>query len=417
MNIPIFLTICFGCAGLGYIIFWQYQKRQQQIPFLWILSSAIIFRAIGVLGEPILEDDFYRYLWDGYRMAVSGDPYSIAPAEYFSRNDIAPVFESILSRINYPDVATVYGPVSQWIFALGYLIAPGQVWPLQLTAALADVGVLLLLRSLCKHNILLLYAWCPLLIKEFAFTAHPDAAAIFLSVAAMVSLVSARVAVSGIFLALATGVKVFALLLLPLFLIYHPPWRKPLLLLACYLATIGLISALFGSAGIWYPEGLSAMAQSWVFNSPIYFLLTPIIPFSGLKLGLLLLFCFLFGFYGIRILLHRVGVGWDSRDKRSVRGDLVFGLFLLCSPVLNPWYLPWILPFAVLYPARWPWVASYAILLSYLIQSTTGQSDLGQSDLGQYWLPAQLHLLEFGVILVAILWDWWRPLPIRSNRV
>jgi len=38
---------------------------------------AIVFRLFGLFGQPVLEDDYFRYLWDGYRMATKADPYSL----------------------------------------------------------------------------------------------------------------------------------------------------------------------------------------------------------------------------------------------------------------------------------------------------------------------------------------------------
>jgi len=157
----------------GAIVVWYYQLRNQKIAFRWIFISALILRLISLLGEPLFEDDYFRYLWDGFQTATTNDPYTFAPTVFFDQ-DIPEIFEPILSFINYPDIATVYGPVSQWIFAFGYLVEAGEIWPLQLMAAIADMLVLCVLFKMGAGNILLLYAWSPLLLKEFSLTAHPD---------------------------------------------------------------------------------------------------------------------------------------------------------------------------------------------------------------------------------------------------
>jgi len=157
----------------GAIVVWYYESHNQKIAFRWIFISALILRLISLLGEPLFEDDYFRYMWDGFQTATTGDPYTFAPAVFFDQ-DIPEVFEPILSFINYPDIATVYGPVSQWIFAFGYLVEAGEIWPLQLMATVADMWVLYVLFKMGAGNILLLYAWSPLLLKEFSLTAHPD---------------------------------------------------------------------------------------------------------------------------------------------------------------------------------------------------------------------------------------------------
>lgn len=396
------------------MVVWRYQLAGQTIPFTYLLGTALLFRLLALWGAPLLEDDFYRYLWDGYMMVSRGDPYSLAPAHFFDAH-YPELFEDILSSINYPDIATVYGPVCQWLFALAYLVAPAEVWPLQAFAALADVVVLCLLRTLTKHNALLLYGWSALLIKEFALTAHPDIFSILFAVIALV-LVQRRVPVlAGAALGLAVGVKVFAILLLPFLLLFpldRRGWVGALYLLLGFGATIAITTAVFGSLAIWVPEGLQAMAESWMFNAPLYALLLNVLTFSSIK-GLLLLLFVTAAFIGF-VRQLRACTRNNSATKSDVpafgcrpvlRGDWLFGAFLLCLPVLNAWYLPWILPFAVLYPSRWAWTASFAVLLSYW-NSSNFVTDAETA----YLVPPLVLLAECGLVVVAAAWDWRRPL-------
>ena len=412
LEFSLFYPAALICTLLSVLVVWHYSIQQRDIPFVWILGTAILFRAMGALGQPFLEDDFYRYLWDGYRTAVTGDPYSLPPAWFFSANDLPIVFEEILSRINYPDIATVYGPVCQWIFALGYLVAPGEIWPIQLFAALADIGILVLLRSICQHNALLLYAWSPLLVKEFSFTAHPDVFAVLLVMFALRFRQVSGGALTGVFLALAVGTKVFALLLAPFLLIRWRDPKRSVIAVAAFLLALLLITFWFGTLSIWVPEGLRVMADSWLFNAPLYILLIPIASFPSIKLLLLaLFFAFAAG------LLYRWQVSTSSEagsmaglDARPLRGDLLYGVFLLCIPVLNPWYLIWVLPFAVLRPSRWAWTASIALLLSY-----NAISAVGDPSGAPYHVSTSVLILEFGAIGLAMLLDWRRPLNDRRG--
>ena len=85
------------------------------------------------------------------------------------------------------------------------------------------------------------------------------------------------------------------------------------------------------------------------------------------------------------------------------RGDWIFGAFLVASPVINPWYLLWLLPFAAIIPSAWAWTASVAVLLAYV----TG-INLNASDLHAYQQPSWVRPLEFGAILLAFTWDLMR---------
>ncbi len=55
---------------------------EQPLTPLRLLLWAGCFHVIGVLGDPLWEDDFFRYLWDGYRFYETGSPYGIAPPHF-----------------------------------------------------------------------------------------------------------------------------------------------------------------------------------------------------------------------------------------------------------------------------------------------------------------------------------------------
>lgn len=110
-----------------------------------ILGWAIAFRIVAFIASPVLEDDHYRFLWDGYRFAVAGSPYIDPPAAHFADSSVEPRFRAILDRINYPDVPTLYGPVSEWAFWLAYKIAPAELWPWKLILLLVDLAIVSLL--------------------------------------------------------------------------------------------------------------------------------------------------------------------------------------------------------------------------------------------------------------------------------
>ena len=268
-----------ACFGL-----WYYTNRTNKvISGGHVLLWAILFRLVGVIGYPVLEDDIYRFLWDGRMLVETGSPYGVIPADFFSA-ELPARFDIILDRINHPDVATIYGPVNQWLFGLSYLIAPGQVWPLQLIFALADIALIAVLLKLAPVPYVMLYAWSPLIVKEFAFTAHPDVfGALFMMVAVWAHRYN-RWIVAAVSLALAVGVKIFALILVPILL----RWRIKSWVIFSLAAVV--IAWPLGIVDAWLPGGLGAMASGWLFNAPVYRLLSGVAPLAFIKVGLLLLF-------------------------------------------------------------------------------------------------------------------------------
>ncbi len=373
------------CAALCFLTFFYYHKNTITVPLKSLLFWALCFRLIGITAFPILEDDFYRYLWDGRMMVESSSPYNHPPADFFADDNIDESFENILDRINYPDIATVYGPVCQWIFALAYMLAPGQEWPLQLIFGMLDFLLVLLLSRLAPAKWVLLYAWSPLVIKEFAFTAHTDILGIFFVFVAIMARQRFFLNLSAILLSLAVGSKIFAIILVPLLLGFNfRAWLS-------FFSGILLITLPFFSIDPWLPEGLGTMATQWLFNAPINSLLFTLLPAIWVKYIMLIVFAGLWCIYA-----------WNFKfdDKQLIpRGDWLFAALFLCLPVVNAWYLVWLLPFAVIYPSRWSWTASITILLCYAVDLNPVKP-----------LPMTVIVIEYTLILIALIHDLIKPI-------
>lgn len=386
------------CATLCIWTYLYYSRHHVEISWPIIFIFAVIFRIIGVFAFPVLEDDIFRYLWDGRMTIESGSPYGLIPADFFDA-DLNDRFEEILGLINYPYIATIYGPVCQWVFAAAYLTAPGEAWLLQLIFALADIALILVLSRLTNPLMVLLYAWSPLIIKEFAFTAHPDVlGAMFLVLAYYFYRKQAFLWV-GALLALAMGVKVFAIILVPFLLGWQ--WRGWLV----FFATAIVMSLPFGISEAWVPAGLKVMGDNWLFNAPIYSALLHWFSIGSIKLVLFSLFCIGGGVYGLFAMRH----WWINKEPLvNIRADLLFAGLFICLPALNVWYMVWLLPFAALRPnlqsSFWAWVASIAILLAYASGINLEASNLGPYE-HHYWLL----IIEFAIIGLAIVMQYlWK---------
>ncbi len=392
--LPLFLFSLFLCKHYS-------DSPAKEFPVLLMLIFAYAFRLCGVFTFPILEDDFFRFLWDGRMTIETGTPYGWVPANFFHDLTVNDAFEHILSGINHPDVATIYAPVNQAVFALAYLIAPAEVWPLQMIYAAIDCCLITLLVRIAKPHLVLLYAWSPLIIKEFAITAHPDIlGAFFLVLAFAIYVKNLKGAwfLVPICLALATGVKIFALIAVPLLLRFEwrswGIWLLSLILLAMPFANLDNNQATFWLQikQIWFPEALQVMSNNWIFNAPLYYLASTHFSFSIVKTLLLSLFAITATAYFFYLHLRR--------QHQPIRIDLLYGLFFICIPAINPWYLIWLLPFAIIYPSFWAWTASIAIFLAYI----TG-INLNNSELALYEHNGWILTLEFGLIIIALIID------------
>ncbi|MGR8929615.1 MAG: hypothetical protein ACU836_03165 [Gammaproteobacteria bacterium] len=64
------MMLCFTCYAWA-----RFAAGKLEISAKTVFFWATVFRLIGCWGNPIFEDDFFRYLWDGYRFAADGTPY------------------------------------------------------------------------------------------------------------------------------------------------------------------------------------------------------------------------------------------------------------------------------------------------------------------------------------------------------
>ena len=376
---------CIALAGFPVLGSFAYATwRHQEFSIANIVIWAALFRLCGLFGVPLFEDDYFRYLWDGFRFATDGTPYGSTPYDFFNDPSIPQSFQVILSQINYPDLPTIYGPTIQLVFLVGYWLSPANLVGLQLFLIAADIALIWLLRNECSSRFLLLYAFCPLVIKEIAFTAHPEAIGMLCLIGAIIFRRRNAQIPLGILLGLAIGSRVFAWIFVP-FLLIRTGWRAWVSLAF----TLVLLYIPFFLQGGTEFDALLVFARHWEFNSIVYGLASQLTGTHAAKLGLGIAFV-----CGATLYLLKYS---KNTTFEFPRGDLLLGCLLLVSSVVNPWYVVWILPFAAIYPSFWAWTSAYAVLLAYITALNAGWLD---SD--PFSQPLWARILQVGLVLVAI---------------
>jgi hypothetical protein len=152
-----------------------------------VFLAGAAMRLLFASSQPILEDDYYRYLWDGALTAHGYNPYTIRPADALAEGNGIPIAiaelardsHPILARVNHPELGTIYPPVAQAFFAVAYWMAPWQTAGLRVLYYLADCAVFALLLALLRQlnrspGLVLLYWWNPLCAKELYNSLHMD---------------------------------------------------------------------------------------------------------------------------------------------------------------------------------------------------------------------------------------------------
>lgn len=381
----------------------RHLEARQLLPALWIV--AITVRIVGCFAVPLFEDDWFRYLWDGRQLAVFGNPYGRPPSASFADQALPDDFQAILSNINYPEVPTIYGPVCQFAFGLSYWIAPAQLWPLKLILIGADLMALWLLLKFVSPRHALLYAWCPLVIQETAFTAHVEVLGVALMTGALWARLNLRWLLTGALCGGAVAARLPALLLVPFLL-----WPLQPRTIAAFVATVALLYAPFWwQGGATDLAGFRAFLGQWEFNSSLFALMKGATDWASAKLFCNSVFVILaMAVFGCFVRRARAIV---AAEQMAVHALAVLAAFFALSAVVNPWYLLWLAPFTAIRPSLTGAMAMFAVSLSYL-----QGGHLGWEGLDPFDHPKWLRPLEYGLILAAALFEWRRNLLAAKRK-
>jgi len=220
-----------------------------QIAAILLLGAAM--RLAVFVPPPLLSTDVYRYVWDGRVQAAGINPYRHLPVapELEPLRDQGTGPAAIYPNINRADFApTIYPPAAQALFALVGLAWP-TIWGMKAAMlafdAITAAAALVLLRAAClPGERVLIYAWNPLVVWEFAGGAHVDAAAVGLSALAILAAIRCRPALAGAALGLAVLCKLLPAALFPAL---WRRWDLRMPLTACVVVAAGY--ACYAGAG------------------------------------------------------------------------------------------------------------------------------------------------------------------------
>jgi hypothetical protein len=260
-----------------------------------VFGFAIGFRLLLLASDPIQEIDIYRYVWDGAVVRVGISPCRYSPQQTLDADadapmpddlgrlvelrDSSPALHEILRRVHFGHLPTVYPSVSQAVFAAASFTTPNSasvrthVVIMRCWLLVFDMVTIWLLLLILRHvgkpdGWVLAYAWCPLVMKEFANSGHLDSIAVCLTTGAVYlslkafyrpSLVgeserdgchSAESGWTTMFatalLALAVGAKLYPVVLVPIFVftsLRRLGWRRTLIPAVTFVLLTGVLCA------------------------------------------------------------------------------------------------------------------------------------------------------------------------------
>ncbi len=363
-----------------------------------IIFTGLVARVILIPSTPVLEDDFYRYLWDGAVTANGINPFEYSPLDI--ENDSLQIpgkliqlkkeSGSVYENINHRHIRTIYPMLAQFTFAAAYLISPWQTWGWKLILLLFDLILLFVLFRLLKYLklplIFISFYWLnPIVLHEFYSAAHMDLLALPFVSLSLFFFIKKKQTTAVILLAAATGFKVWPLILLPLYVWEIRTDKK--LVLKNFLLCIGIIIILFLPvliSGVDKSLGFVRYAEAWVNNSAFYNLFSELINWIISVAGLSFSYDYLLPRFGIGI-IYLIILYFILRRKSEnhfvffEKTLLIVAILFLISPAQFPWYYNWIVPLLVirpkaallLYPVLLPlynlnYISNYFIYLQHL---------------------------------------------------
>jgi len=391
--LPWFVALALAQGGVYFVAVW-WVSSGRPAPLALVLGAAVVLRLPLLLSPPSLSTDIYRYVWDGRVQAAGTNPYRFVPAapELAALRD-----DRIYPHINRREYAvTIYPPAAQASFLAVTRVSESVLWMKTSVLAFEGLAIWLLLRLLRRSGRpepeVLLYAWHPLALWEFAGSGHLDAAPMALVLAALLGTARGKSALSGLALGVATLFKLYPVVVLPA-LWRRGDWRMPL----AFAGTVALGYLPYASVGTGVLGFLPGYAreEGLLTGSP-YFLLQMADSVAGRELPAWL--------YLIPAVLVLIGLSiWAVRQEgERAREKAALALGAAAMIAVSPhyaWYFAWLLPLAALtrcLPMLLLGVTSFVLYVSLLWDSPSTR----------LWSNAGVYLPALALLLV--LWSQHR---------
>jgi len=390
----------------------------------WVIGVGVALRVTMMLSTPILEDDYYRYLWDGALTANGYNPYAYTPQDIVwgtgeavippTLKELAEESGRVVDRVNHPHLGTIYPPMAQGAFVLAHWIAPWSLaaWRIVLLGFdLAVLGlVLLLLRRLGKplHHAAI-YWWNPLVVKELFNSSHMDAVVLPFVLAALFFTIANRPLRAGATLALGIGAKAWPVMVAPVLLraVQASPRRMAIAVVFSALILAVIFLPLASSLALGKESGFSAYAQAWEMNDALFMVFhkgTQIVSWilgmdsegRGVDQAARAIV------FGVLVLW----TAWVSYRKVSSPQDLCTRLVLIIaaifflSPTQFPWYYVWLVPFLALSPRPSLLVLTIMLPLYYLKFYFSARHNVD-------FFHNRIVWIEYAPVWLLILWEWY----------
>ena len=348
--------------------------------FLFIAIIALIFVAV----LPFTCSDVFYYLGVGRLDSIyHQNPYYTTIKEYVEQGDNCHYLQidTILAQgycNDWADSTVVYGPVWTLICKLVASVSFGNIdfglFVFKLVNVLVHLCNCYLIWKISNKKIFtLIYGLNPFILIEGIGCVHNDMFVVLFIILALYFLVKRKnLVVSIVFLAVATAIKYFAIILLPFVIIYYFRTEKTLkrwgrcIQYGCLFLMVLLIPYLFYIKDGQVLSGLFIQQQK--LAKSFYIILTeyfkePTLSASTVNHVLLGAFTIIY-FFTCVILLNQKEIQFRTEMKKANYFIMAF-LFLLITN-FQPWYIMWLFPLLMWQSAEnIKWIPQIALISQF----------------------------------------------------
>lgn len=380
------------------------------------LQAVVAWGLPMMFTVPLFSRDVYAYIGQGRLMVEGMNPYE---------NGISalPNYFQLGADKMWTEAPVPYGQLFLWIEQ--FVVWVTNVQPeacIMLFRLVAVAGVILCiiyvpklaeLHGVNPHRALWLTAANPLFLTNFIASVHNDALMIGLALAGLYYCATRRVVLGLVLVTLSISVKPITVVFLPfiglLWAGKGASWpRKILFWFLTAALTFGLLYAmsLVNGFGFGWVKGLSAPGSVWIWYAPI-----------GL-IGLVVASIFnVFGLdgWGMAKWVYDAGkvlmvgaIAWQvfrgEHDRLMRRLTLAFAAIVLLAPMIQSWYVVWLIPLFAVTGIRndWQVKAVYFVVSFFMVYAISDQLDvfpyLQSEDLG-----LALTLARNAAAIIALL--------------
>lgn len=328
----------------------------------WIIFTGLFARLILIPSSPILEDDFYRYLWDGAVTANEFNPYVFSPQDVIEKNPAVPEkilkladeSGSVIEKINHPKIKTLYPTLSQIIFALSYYLFPWSVTGWKLLMLMGDIFLLFFLIKILRElklpvSFVAIYWLNPIVLHEFFNTGHYDLFALLFTAIAIYYYLKDEFVTSSITLALAVGFKLWPILIFPILLrkLTNQKWKLVYSVFAFTIFVVVIFIPVL-RAGFDQNTGFTKYAANWINNAAFYTILKESIDLftTTFKIYYVCADCvarYITGGIILSVLLLLIKKPASDNINLVYKMLIIIAVSFLVSPTQFPWYVTWMI--------------------------------------------------------------------------